>query len=264
MAKIKSNEQPDSPNMLIRDRQEKLIELVNDNGRISITELLSCLNVSESTLRRDLAELQQKGLIKLVRGGAESISAILGRGEELLDKRYSLFSNEKSAIGEYAAGLIKPGDFVFIDSGSTTEKMCEFIQERNAIYITIGLKQVMLLSRKGLNANIAPGRVKQMTEGLNGSYTLDFLTQFNFTLAFIGALGITAQGGVSTIDYDDALIKRTVLKHSARSFVLTDPSKFGMNTAVKICELPDISIITSKQHEQDLSEYSKLTSIIEV
>lgn len=250
--------------MLIRDRHEKLLSLINEKTRLSFNELTKRFKISESTLRRDLNELSAQGLVKIVRGGAESVTALLGRGEDLLDKRYNLHAIEKESIGRYAASLIQPGDFVFIDSGSTTEKMCEYITERKANYITIGLKQAMILSRNGLDAHIAPGKIKQLTEGLQGEYTLEFLSRFNFTLAFFGALGITLNGGVSTTDGNDAVIKSSVLKRTDRSYVISDPSKFGIDTAVKFCELHEVGIITHANHDQDLSEISKHTKLIEV
>ena len=248
--------------MLIRDRQEKIIELINQNTRMSFAQLIESLDISESTLRRDLNELNNRGLIKLVRGGAESASALLGRGEELIDRRYGLFSAEKEKIGRYAASLIKPNDLVFIDSGSTTEKMCEFIKERKATYITIGLKQAMILSREGLNANIAPGRIKQLTEGLQGCFTIEFLSKFNFSIAFFGALGVTIKGGISTTDGEDATIKSLVISRCAQNYLLTDHSKFGIDTAVSFCKLDAIPIITTKGDH--LAPYRKLAHIIDL
>lgn len=248
--------------MLIRDRQEKIIKLINENTRMSFPELIEAIGISESTLRRDLSELNKRGLIKLVRGGAESSSAILGRGEELIDRRYGLFSKEKEKIGMYAASLIKPNDLVFIDSGSTTEKMCEFITERSATYITIGLKQAMVLTRAGLNANIAPGRIKQLTEGLQGCYTLEFLRRFNFSIAFFGALGITVKGGISTTDGEDAAIKSAVIEHCPQNYLLSDHSKFGIDTAVSFCRITDMTIITTKGDH--LAPYLKVARIEQV
>ncbi len=231
--------------MLIRDRQEQILRLVNEKTRLAYADLTKIIGISDSTLRRDLSELQKKGLLKLVRGGAESSCAMLGRGEELIDRRYHLNSCEKEIIGQRAAKLIKPDDLVFIDSGSTTEKMCEFIKERKATYITIGLKHVMILSRSGLNAIIAPGKVKQLTEGLQGGFTIDFLSHFNFSIAFFGALGISEKGGLSTTDGEDAIIKSAVINRSAKSYVLSDHSKFGLDTAVSFGSLNSLTIITN-------------------
>ncbi len=246
--------------MLIRDRQEKILQLVNENTRLSFQALTEQVGISESTLRRDLAELQKRGLLTMVRGGAESSCAILGRGEELIDRRYSLHSSEKEAIGIKAAQMIRPNDLVFIDSGSTTEKMCEYITERRATYVTIGLKQAIILSHAGLNTTIAPGRIKILTEGIQGSYTTEFLNRFNFSLAFFGALGITKKGGYSTTDIEDAVIKETVIKRCANNYVLTDPSKFGIDTAVSFSPIEELTIITTPGRH--VAEYSSITDII--
>lgn len=247
--------------MLIRDRQEVIVQLVDQNTRLSFAEISKELGISDSTLRRDLNELQKRGLIKLVRGGAESILATLGRGEELIDKRYSLFTKEKEAIAKYAASLIKPNDLVFIDSGSTTEKLCEYITERKATYITIGLKHAINLSRSNLNVIIAPGKVKHITEGLQGSFTIDFLNKFNFSIAFFGALGVTEKGGISTADEEDASIKSSVARRVDNAYLLTDPSKFGVDSSVSFSSLKDMNIITNLGGE-NLDEYKTKTNLI--
>lgn len=249
--------------MLIRDRHDRILQLINQNTRLSFSELTNILNISESTLRRDLNELNEKGLIKIVRGGAESVSALLGRGEERLDKRYNLYSQEKDRVARYAASLIKENDLVFIDSGSTTEKMCEYIKERNATYVTIGLKQALLLSNQGLNVCIAPGKIKQLIAALQGGHTLNFLTQFNFSIGFFGALGVSLNGGVSTPDGEDAVIKAAVIKRTRQIYILTDHSKIGVDTSVKFSDLRHINIITDRSN-LDLSSYKHETNIIEV
>ncbi|MBE6423663.1 DeoR/GlpR family DNA-binding transcription regulator [Succinivibrio dextrinosolvens] len=246
--------------MLIRDRQEKILQLVNENTRLSFQELSEQVGVSESTLRRDLSALQERGLLSMVRGGAESSLAIMGRGEELIDRRYSLNSVEKEKIGRKAASLIKPNDLVFIDSGSTTEKMCEFITERKATYVTIGLKHSIILSHNGLNTIIAPGRIKLLTEGIQGGYTSDFLRNFNFTIAFFGALGISKRGGYSTTDPEDAIVKSTVIKRCLENYILSDASKFGLDTAASFGDLSDLSIITTR--ESPIKEYNSFTNVI--
>lgn len=246
--------------MLIRDRQEKLLKTINENTRLSFQQLTSTLGISESTLRRDLSELQKRGLVTLVRGGAESNMAIMGRGEELIDRRYSLNAEEKEKIGRKAASLIKPNDLVFIDAGSTTEKMCEYITERKATYITIGLKQAIILSHAGFDVTIAPGRIKILTEALQGGYTLSFLAKFNFSLAFFGALGISQEGGYSTTDSEDAVVKEIVINHCKEKYLLSDSSKFGLDTAAKFCSLDSMTIITTAGPH--VKKFSKLANII--
>ncbi len=248
--------------MMKRDRQEQIIKLINENNRMSYAELINATGISEATLRRDLNELHQHGLVRLVRGGAESVSSILGRGEEQLGRRYNLFTKEKDQIGRYAASLIKPYDLVFIDSGSTTEKMCKHITERKATYITIGLKHAMILSRAGLNASIAPGRIKQLTDGLQGCYTLEFLRKFNFTIAFFGAFGITVKRGISTTYGEDAVIKGAVLDHCPQNYLLSDHSKFGIDAPVTFCKFDGMTIITTKGDH--LAPYLEQGHIVQV
>ena len=117
--------------MLTEERHAFILEQVKRSGSVTMTELCEQLGASESTVRRDLTQLDEKGLLKKVHGGAiaaddRSFSMV----ENDVESKSKLFTKEKTAIARYAASLIDDGDLVFIDAGTTTEKMIDFLPDK--------------------------------------------------------------------------------------------------------------------------------------
>ena len=118
-----------SDTMLTEERHEKIMRLVNTSGAVSVQDLVSFLNISESTVRRDLLTLDREGRLRRVHGGATTLrddSSYEADMENLQDK-YSIHMSDKRRIAQYAASLIKKDDFVYLDAGSTTEQMADFL-----------------------------------------------------------------------------------------------------------------------------------------
>ena len=135
--------------MFAGQRQDEIIRLVDKHGSITLKQLVDELGASESTIRRDLSELDQKGLLRKVFGGAIAAGSRRNIEEAGVARRLEISAKEKQRIGRYAAGLIEPNDFVFIDAGTTTGAMLPFITETSAIYVTNAVSHALELIRKG-------------------------------------------------------------------------------------------------------------------
>ena len=123
--------------MLTEERYSIILEQVKKNKSVKLPELCGLLRTSESTVRRDLTSLDQKGLLKKVHGGAISIDdRNFSLVEHDVESKSKMFAEEKIAIASFAASLIDDGDFVFIDAGTTTEKMIDFLPDKNVTFVT--------------------------------------------------------------------------------------------------------------------------------
>ena len=122
--------------MLTEDRQERIRKEIEKNHSVSVSELSAALQTSESTVRRDLLAMEEKGLLKRVHGGAVSLQAERTLREPDVREKQALFAPEKEAIARYAASTIQKDDLVYLDAGTTTEKMIDFLIEREATYVT--------------------------------------------------------------------------------------------------------------------------------
>lgn len=234
--------------MLTEKRHSIILNTVNKQKSAGLTELCELLNTSESTVRRDLSILDEKGLLTKVRGGAISIvkDDSFTSAEPNVEEKAELFMEEKEAIARYAATLIEDGDFVYIDAGTTTEKLIDFIPSKSVTFVTNAFINAKKLAQRGFKVIILEGEVKASTEAIIGSEAIMALMHYNFTKCFMGVNGISIKGGLSTPDKSEASVKATAISRSKEVFILGDHSKFGKITSVKFSELNRCKIITDK------------------
>lgn len=239
--------------MLTEERHSIILNTINKKKSAGLDELCEMLNASESTVRRDLTILDGKGMLVKVRGGAiaaigkkDSFTAL----EPNVEEKSGLFSKEKEAIARYAASLIENGDFVYIDAGTTTEKVIDFIPSKSVTFVTNAFINAKKLAQKGFKVIIPAGEIKVSTEAIIGSEAVTSLMNYNFTKCFMGVNGISLKGGFSTPDKSEASVKSTAVSRSKEVFILGDHSKFGRITAVKFAELSCGKIITDKAPEK--------------
>lgn len=250
--------------MLTEERQEEIVRLVNAGGAVSVQELVNFLNISESTVRRDLAALDKEKRLRRVHGGATALredSSYEADMENLQDK-YSLHSLEKQRIARYAAGLVQKEDFVYLDAGSTVEQMADFLLGSEATFVTNSLPLSRKLGRSGLKVYILPGRVKGDTEAIIGSEMRDMLSRYHFTKGFFGANGIAPREGCTTPDDEEAVCKRAAVAQCLDRFVLADASKFGLSSHITFADLSAVTLITARADQPiDYEPYQKLTEV---
>lgn len=248
--------------MLTEERHSIILNIVSKNKSVEQGELCRLLNASESTVRRDLGLLDKKGLLMKVRGGAIAISdESFTTAEPNVEEKSKLFAAEKEAIARYAASLIEDEDYVYIDAGTTTEKMIDFIPSKSVTFVTNAFITAKRLAQKGFRVTIVAGEVKPTTESIIGSEAVTTLMYHNFTKCFMGVNGISIKGGLSTPDKMEAIVKRTAVSRSKEVYMLADHSKFGKIFSVKFAELNRSKIITDKVPDK---KYLSETAIKEV
>ena len=243
--------------MLTQERHNKILELLTKQDTVTVGELSQGLETSESTIRRDLVTLDKMGKVKKVHGGAAAIHMVSTVFEEDVTTKSALNVTEKEAIGRVAAGLVTNDDFVFIDAGTTTAAMIDFIYDNvRATFVTNGIVHAKKLIQKGLKAYIIGGQIKLTTEAVVGTEAINNLRKYNFTKTFIGTNGISVKGGYSTPDVEEAAVKSEVLKRGRNNFILGDHTKFDKEYAVTFGILKDACIVTDELEYYDFREYA--------
>ncbi len=230
--------------MLTQERYQMILQILNEKNAVTVSELAQAIGTSESTIRRDLNSLDDMGKLNKVFGGATSIRQTTGISEDTVSSREAIMSDNKNAIAAYSATLIKDDDFVYIDAGTTTSRLIDYIANYKATYVTNGISHARKLIQKGLTAYIIGGKMKPATEAVVGAKGIESINNFNFTKAFMGANGIDIDSGFTTPDIDEALIKEAAIKKSYMSFVLADHTKFGRVFPVTFSKLKKCCIIT--------------------
>lgn len=250
--------------MLTEERQDEIVKIVDASGAISVQELVNFLDISESTVRRDLFALDKQGRIKRVHGGATAVkdSAYEADMENLRDK-YSFHMLDKRRIAQFAATKVKKNDFVYLDSGSTVEQMAEFLTGSEATFVTNSIPLAQKLGRNDVKVYILPGRVKGKTEAIIGSEMRDMLSRYHFTKGFFGANGVDVRAGCTTPDDEEAVCKRAAVGQCAQAYILADSSKFGLSAHITFADIDQVALITARANDVvvDYTPYQRITEV---
>ena len=232
--------------MLQEERLEAIVRIVNENYSITNQELAELTDSSPSTIRRDVTELASRGLIIKVHGGAMAASDSTFASDSRMSERRTKNAEAKQKIAAYAAKLIKPGDVVYIDAGTTTEILADLITEKDAVYVTNAVSHAVKLASKGFTVHVIGGMLKPVTEAVVGGEAVVSLRKFNFSLGFFGANGISSGAGITTPDINEAVVKEQAVDCCNRCYVLVDSSKLDKVSTVRFADPDDVIIITEK------------------
>lgn len=246
--------------MLQNERQRKILSELDTAHAVKVGELAQQMGISESTIRRDINELDQLGKLKKVFGGAVSIGRDMVFEEKDMAARNQINAEEKERIAQYAASLIQENDFVFLDAGTTTKRMIRYLENKKVTYVTNGLSHAMELIQRGFSVYMIGGLLRPSTEGTVGAAAVDVVRQYNFTKCFMGANGVDLKRGYTNLDISEAAVKTAVMKQSGKCFVLADHDKFGRVLPVRFADLEDACVITDKLEN---SLYRQHTRVLE-
>ena len=188
-------------------RHQIILNELDKKGNVTVASLVELTGASESSIRRDLVELDHQGFLKRVHGGATLIPKVTQTIEDPLGKRQLLNADEKKKIAKYAAGMIEANDVVYLDAGSSTLELIEYLDQKEAHYITNGLMQAQQLTLKGFHVVCLGGEVRNITVACVGANTMKSLSRYHFSKGFFGTNGIDLMNGFTTPDSEEAAIK---------------------------------------------------------
>lgn len=247
--------------MLKSERKQVILETVIREKFVSLDYLVHALNTSESTIRRDLDELESEHKLRRVHGGAESLHFLQ---EEESNQEKSIKSiQEKTAIAKMAASLIQEYDVIFIDAGTTNELLVNELHDPRVTVVTNSIHHATKLVERNIPTVIIGGKVKRSTDASIGGVALNQIGQLNFDKAFIGMNGID-DGFFTTPDMEEGAVKRAILENAKKTYVLADLSKLGQTSFVKVAPLAKASIITIQNESEVIQALKEKTEVIEV
>ncbi len=251
----------ENENMLTEERFVKILEVLEKTGSVTVGELMQQLDASESTIRRDLNTLDANGKLTKVHGGAIAKASGYYTRDDEVDLRKNRNMDEKVLIAKYAASLIKGDDFVYIDAGTSTERMIDFIDQTEAVFVTNAFSHARKLAKKGCRVYILGGEFKAKTEAVVGEEAVESISKYNFTKGFFGVNGITRENGFSTPEVKEAMVKRKAMENARESYILADSSKFQQISAVTFGAFQDAYIVTTEIQQ---AAYRSCKNIMEV
>lgn len=245
--------------MLTNERHNFILNLLEEKRTVKLQDLVERTDASESTLRRDLTELENMGKLERVFGGAILPSRNL-QEPSIADKSTRNLM-EKKSIAKYAATFVQEGDSVFLDAGTTTLQMIPFLKEKDPVVVTNGLPLAEALNDHGITTYLTGGLLKPRTGAFVGSGTLMSLATYHFDICFLGVNGFHMEYGYTTPDPEEAAIKRMASSHSKTTYMLADQSKIHKVSFAKIMDLQEATLIVDRLGSADMSKFEKVTSV---
>lgn len=239
----------------VSQREKRILALIQQQGFLSFQQLDADLQASPATLRRDLERLAQRGLIKRVRGGAESIEAEEVSFPALLGAPFHenapLNEPQKRAIGKAAAAMCALGEAVMIDGGSTTLQMCPHLEGLSLQVLTNSLHIVStLLPQAGTRILVPGGTVFREQDIILSAAGDDSMPNFYAPKLFMGAAALGPQGPMQA-DVILVSAERRLITRANRVIVLIDSSKFTGPSGHVVCSLDEIDTIVTDDRITD-------------
>ena len=231
--------------MLARQRQERILEAVRAHGGARVSDLVTLLNVSEMTVRRDIATLAGRGLVARVHGGATALDGRSADEPGFLAKS-AMALREKAAIAQVAAGLVEPGDSVALSAGTTTYAVAEaLLGVADLTVVTNSLPVARLLhesARRDLTV-VLTGGVPTPSDALVGPVAVGALRGLHVDWLFLGVHGIDEHAGLTTPNLVESDTDRALVAAARQVVVVADSSKWRIVGLSSIATLSEVDVL---------------------
>lgn len=222
-------------------RHERIIQLVKQNGYMSIDALAKELDVTPQTIRRDINMLAEEDILRRYHGGA-GLGSNSVQNEDYA-KRKVWNQQEKDRIASLVAEHIPNNSSLFMNIGTTVESVARSLKDHTGLkIITNNLNVASIFSgNEEFEVTIAGGTVRQRDGGIIGEATIDFIRQFKVDYAVMGISGIDEDGTLLDFDYREVRVAQAMIEHARKIFLVADHSKIGRNAVVKLGHISQVT-----------------------
>jgi DeoR/GlpR family transcriptional regulator of sugar metabolism len=234
-----------SRQMLAADRLQVIADLVRERGSVRGKELVDLLGVTDETVRRDLARLAELGIVRRAHGGA---LAARPNDETTTEVRLREHSQDKIAIGQRAAELVRPGTTIILDSGTTTLCLARSLRRmRDIVVVTTAVTNALeLVGNPGTTVIMTGGVIRPITFGASGRLAAATLQELHVDQAFLAIHSVSVRGGLTYPSFEEVDAKRAMIEAATEVVLLADHSKFGREALVRVAPITAVHrIITT-------------------
>jgi DeoR family transcriptional regulator of aga operon/DeoR family fructose operon transcriptional repressor len=241
--------------LMTPERQEQIVDLVNHEGSMTVTELSERFGVSETTIRRDLVVLAENNLIRRTHGGAMRLGTV-ATTESPIVQRQREHADEKARIGEATARLIRDGETLLLAGGSTALAVAQHLDQHSHLtIITESLLAVQELLRQGQHRlMILGGTINPDEQAVRGTLARQMLEQLCVDKVIIGARAVSVSRGISAETPEEAEFLREFLKCGEHIILVTDSSKFRLSALARLAPLSAVNtLVTDTQLDGDIA-----------
>lgn len=228
--------------MALSFRQSEILEIARIDGRVMVEALAERFGVTLQTIRRDLTEMADQGVLDRVHGGAVPRTGVSNIGYE---ERRRMNEASKAAIGRACAQMIPDNVSIILNLGTTTEAVArELLNHRNITVVTNNMNVAnILVANPGCEVIVAGGTLRRSDGGLVGDLTADFFSQFKVDFGIIGTSALDLEGDLLDFDLPEVRVSRQIIRQSRRCFLVADASKLTRRAPARIASLGDLDAV---------------------
>ena len=238
-------------------RRDRILEALEKSGFVKVSDLCSNLNTSAVTIRKDLEYLESQGYLIRVHGGAKLISL------PSAIKRTTTKELEKKAIAKAAASMVKDGDFIIINVGTTCYYVCEALKgKKNLTVVTNSVAIVnIFMNTPSITVILLGGILNRDMEITVGEDVIEQLGKYTADKLFLGMDGVDAEMGATTYNHVEDTLMRQMMLRSKKRILVVDDSKIGKVTFARVANLSDIDTIITNYNEDNIEEIEKISAL---
>jgi DeoR/GlpR family transcriptional regulator of sugar metabolism len=244
--------------VLTTHRKQRILEVLRQSGQVVAKDLSQELGLSEDTIRRDLRELAAEGLLQRVHGGALPASPAIGD----FAARLNLATDEKRLIGRAAAEMVRAGQVVILDGGTTAVQIARhFPPELKATVVTHSPTiAIELVEHRNIEVILIGGRLFKHSVVAVGAPAIENIARIHAEIYFMGVTGIHPEAGLTTGDFEEAHVKRALSASAAETIVLASPEKLNAVSPYVIAPLSEVTgmIVAAHTKPKILAPYARL------
>lgn len=216
--------------MFVEERQEKILQLLHENGKVKVKDLSKLFEVTEDCIRKDLASMEKRNLLKRAYGGAVANNSLRLKHPNKISARREMNLKEKKTIAKKAVQLIKDGDVVFLDTSTANIELAkEIIHARLRVKVVSCMLDIanVFAAYEDADFVLLGGEFYQSQNGFLGSMTLQMMDAFRFDKSFMGMVGAdVGENIVTTYIPEDGVMKKAAIARSNRTYLMIEKRKF--------------------------------------
>jgi DeoR family fructose operon transcriptional repressor len=230
--------------MSFQERKKKILLILDEFETLSVMEISQKLSISAATVRRDLQDLSEQGLLQRTHGGAMKLDNL---PLVAFNKKQTTNTGNKQEIGKLAAVNVEDGDTIFMDCGSTVFAMCAHLKKLSKLKIITNSLPIVaeLIDTLGISINLIGGELDKERRAVHGDMAVQHIDTYHVSKAFVGVDGISLQNGLTAHSEKEAQITKAFLRNAQRIYLLTDSSKIGKDAYVKFGALKAIDFLVT-------------------
>ncbi|WP_226628248.1 DeoR/GlpR family DNA-binding transcription regulator [Alloyangia pacifica] len=230
-------------------RHRMILDHLDREGAIGIAQIVAQTGVSRETARRDLSELQARGLLRRCHGGAVRPGAAEPQPEPNFGVRLMEAAEAKQRIAERAVALLPQRSHCFIDAGSTTAILAKALLDRTDLTIVTNSLPIARTLTCAHRVTLLGGELDKDRQGTYGALTVEAIRRYHLDFAIIAPVAVDAAAGLTNYSMDEALVARAMVEHAGHTIALAHAAKLGRQSRARVCGLGSVNTLISDQDD---------------